>query len=530
VLGRFQGNVAVLEDPYLEMEFWDTYSFFHSRSFLGRRKQCWRVHFFRHRRGHTGTRAADIISLLSSGVTQTQLARKGFKYLGFTTLRPVRSFSLGRTAILFDTAQGSRAKEGEDPLEATGRSFCKGKAEQFANVCATQLNVATVPFLQQDPVAGMCVTASLWITSQVLASKFELHKYPYIDISRQATLPTAGASLAPASELAQDFTRGLSPVETCAALVKTGALPLLIIPKPFRDNPARTRAHLKNQLYTFVESELPVIVFLLDPEKGSRHAVTAVGHLLPRVDTLEEMKNCTVSHASPQGSHLQYLVSLAVKRFYVHNDAYGPFDRLDFLEPQEVPQGNARPWICPMRLSRQPDRALELQSIVIPVPPYVKNRPDNIIEDASRRFGRLFWDESYDERRARVLWRMLLVRGSRFKQSLTARGWPATLVQKYATLHLPKFIWLCELSLFEEPDIGRLMRPTARRLVHGEFIYDTTTPYYSINVLVQRLGAYFVTEQDAWQFRGRRRERALARSCVPGVDLEPGLPCFTGPV
>ena len=250
VLGRFHGNVAILENPYLEMEFWDTYSFFHSRSFLGRRKQCWRLHFFRYNKRRRGTRSADIVSLLRSGATQPQLAKGGFKYLGFATFRPVRSYSLGRTAVLFDTAPGSRAKEGDDPLEATGRSFCKGKAEQPANVCSTKLRVNTVPFLQQDPVAGMCVAASLWITSQVLASRFDLHKYPYIDISRQATLTTGTSPSPSTSDLAQDFARGLSPVETCAALTKTGALPLFILPKPFRGNACARRARIKNQIYS----------------------------------------------------------------------------------------------------------------------------------------------------------------------------------------------------------------------------------------------------------------------------------------
>jgi len=528
ILDRFHADLAVLEDPYLEMEFWDTYAYFHSRSFLDRRKQCWRLHFFRSQQLVDKPQPDDLVRHLYAGTKQEEIKKAGFEYLGFATIRPTTSFCLGRTAVPFDEDPGGRAELGEDELELNGVSYCKGKSEQVANVCATKLTVDTVPFLQQDPVVGMCATASLWVTSQVLASKFDLHKFPYIDISRQATQPSLAPFVVTPPDSHEDFAHGLSIPEICGALLRTGAVPLIITPKRFRDR-GLGRAHVHDQLYTFVESELPVIVTLA--EKGSiGHAVTAVGHLQPDVQTMDDIKGCSVAQACPRGSAEQYVTSLVVKRFYVHNDNYGPFDRLDFVDPTDPKESKYKKWLCPIRLSREKQKTYDLFSLVIPVPPYVKNRPDFVLQDASVRFAKLFYGETFKkvEDEFKVLWRMLLVKGSRFKQSLVEREWPPDLIEAYAKLHLPKYVWLCEISLFRENSVADCLGPRAKRLVHGEFVFDTTTPHYRTHAVAQRLGPFFITDSQAPSLDEDARVKLMRDSRLKGVPLFKGLPCFTG--
>jgi len=537
VMRRFGGNLAVLESPYLEMEFWDTYAYFHSRSFLSRRKQCWRLHFFRH--DQAGGRAAqELPTLLYEGAPQTAIEKAGFLYLGFATVRPTKSYNLGRTAILFDPAPGRLAHVAEDSQEASSRSYCKGQSPQIANVCAAQLSVDTVSFLQQDPVVGMCATASLWVASQVLAAKFDLHKYPYIDISRQATQTDLAPFVAQPPDGNEHFAHGLSVPEVCSALHRTGAVPLVISTRHF-GSPDRSSiqaaAHIQDQLYTFVESELPVIVHLARRGRRMGHAVTAVGHLQPNISSIDELGGRTIATACPIGSSSQYLVSLTVTRFYVHNDSYGPFDRLDFLSRQDLLDAGLEgkecdEYACPVRLSRTEgkDDILDIRSLVIPVPPYVKNRPGFVLQDASIRFAKLFHEPAFDEDGFKVLWRMLLVKGSRFKQSLVERKWPRPLIEAYARVHLPKYVWLCEITLFSEDDIPAVLAAGRPRPVHGEFIFDTTTPPYTTHAVVQRLGPYFITDDKACTLPDDQRDRVLQEALLPGIPPDDERDCFTG--
>jgi len=307
---RWQVNLLVIEYPYVEMEFWDTYASFHSRSFLPHPKVCWRVHFFK----SSGSNNARLIEDIRAGATQDDLVASGFEYLGFTTLRPTPSFNLGRTALRFDEKTGRKrgltegGTEG-DAIEFDGKRFCKGKSVQVANACATKLEVDAVPYLQQDPVAGMCATASLWVASQVLAAKFELHKFPYLQITRQAEV-SSGRVLPPDEADNVQFPHGLSVREICAVITRTGAVPLVVRPRSSGD----PSAQMRDVLYTFVESELPVVLCC---EKLGRagHAVVTAGHALPPPTWKQwDARSQSMQHVYAKASPNQFLISQAVTR------------------------------------------------------------------------------------------------------------------------------------------------------------------------------------------------------------------------
>jgi len=535
-LGRLGSNLAVLEDPYIEVEFWDTFSYFHSKSFSCKRKQCWRIHFFKWTTSRE-KQPASLVSGLYQGESQKGLLEKGFDYLGFATIRPTTSFCVGRTAVVFADQPGGRAEIGEDKLEEDGIPFCKGKGGQVANVGATRLEVDSVAFLQQDPIVGMCATASLWIASQVLASKFDLHKYPYIDISRQATQPNLTPFVLRPADDNEDLARGLTAAEICGAMIRTGAIPIVIMPRLF-SNPDSGNAHLRDQLYTFVESELPVIICLqnLSKGKGSGHAVTAVGHLQANIKAIPPIEKCAMSVLSPKGSQRQFLVSLSVKRYYVHNDNYGPFDRMDFLEKDDplLKGFDGKTLIAPVKLSRDDSKIYDVKSLIIPIPPYVKNRPDSILQDAHERFKVLFGQKVFSKEDRGVLWRIMLVKGSRFKQSLVDRQWPKKLIELYAEMHMPKYVWLCEFSIAAISDMKKLMgvsssRDHSYRMIDGEFIYDTTNAYYDTRAVVQRLGAYFIPDNNLCRLSKEEINKKLLEYRIADDSLFDKVRCFSGP-
>jgi len=509
IIERHGVNCIVVEHPYLDVEFWDAYAHFHSRSFREQPKRGWRLHFFR----ATKPNANLLPEMLYNGKNQQELEQKGFSYYGFATVRPTSSFNLGRVAVPFD-------------LFDEGRSiFLKGQGKQFAHVAASQLDVETVPFIQQDPVAGVCATASMWVASHVLATKFDLHKYPYIAITRRAmrngSHDSGGGGLLFDEE---SLDRGLTAQAICDALSITGANPVCFMTRDLAD-PGRVPAVTRDLIYTFVESELPVIVCLAKPDVRGGHAVAVIGHLQSRICDSSEMKKCTVAEVCSGKPRRHFLVSQAVSSFYAHDDRYGPFNRLEFS--LECPDCR---YLCPV-LIEEPDsdkpQWSDIRALIVPMPPYVKNSPQNIVRDAWFRFTRVFGGLLNPE--DRVLWRIFLVNGSRFKQSLVKR-YPRKVTRQYGEIHLPKYIWLCEISIFQERDFERFFNAdsTHPRPVCGEFIYDTTTPFYETLPIVQRFREYLVTDIHSDIIPSAAMQENLEKSKIPDYIWDGESNCFTG--
>jgi len=261
-------NCIVVEHPYLDMDFWTSFSLVHTRSFFDVSKYGWRLHFFKHKReGHNS-----IEESLYSGITMRELTDQGWEYFGFTTIRPTTSYNIGRT-VLRCYPPGIQ-------------HYVRSNSPHFANVGSSHLEVVGVPFLQQDPAVGMCATASIWSATQILSSGFGLNKFPFADITRYA-IDSPGKSILGGISLDQFRGRGLLISEICEVLRLFGSAPLQKLPAEY---PGGTRAaFLRFLVYTFVESKLPVILILKDPKEIVSHAVTVVGHLHPGQLTLKEL-------------------------------------------------------------------------------------------------------------------------------------------------------------------------------------------------------------------------------------------------
>ena len=217
----------------------------------------------------------------------------------------------------------------------------------------------------------------------------------------------------------------------------------------------------------------------------------------------------------------------------MHDDAYGPYNRLDFQPLDNLSKTIKEEYeryrkgsFCPIVLAREQEEVWNLWAMVVPMPPYVKNRPDTIMPDASVRFAKLFAKPIFQEQNCRVLWRTLLMKGSRFKRSLVERQFAPALVEKYSRLHLPKYIWLFEISICPIDKMVEGVSQGKDRLVIGEFIYDTTTPYYSTRAIVQRVGRLFVTHPRPDTLSGEELTRLYRDSLLP--DDVPPRPCFSG--
>lgn len=161
--------------------------------------------------------------------------------------------------------------------------------------------------------------------------------------------------------------------------------------------------------------------------------------------------------------------------------------------------------------------------------PYVKNRPDFIMKDACKRYADVFYKKVNADDDVVILWRSLLIKGSRFKRSLVDRKFHPSIIEAYARLHLPKYVWLLEISQCFRDAARGMIEAGRNRLVVGEFLYDTTTPHYSTRVIVQRVGPYFVTHPKPHSLSREEQAELLVRERLPGVSPTVTNPCFSGP-
>ena len=326
-----------------------------------------------------------------------------------------------------------------------------------------------------------------------MAEKFGTHRFSYETITRQAI---GGWNRDREVNVVYDPTdtdSGLSGSEIRNALAATGASSIAIIASG-SEAADSTACRLTHELYSFVESGFPVILCLEDPEGDSGHAVVAVGHHLRRLEDTTGLRSVSElfpneQFKTPPDSH--YLVSSIVNLYYVHDDSYGPFNRITIKNfTAETVDGKTG---IPVERG-QDSKPLFLTEVIVPTPPFIKNSAYQPLLRLIRRF-----EESIAEPKPHndvFLWRSLLVEGALFKQSVVKRDYSDELCEWYATLHMPKYVWLYEVSKASRDNFGELFSEDGR-FIDGEFLFDATCPYYDVNNRIsERFAGY------RWDYRG----------------------------
>jgi hypothetical protein len=478
---------------------------------------CSRYHFF-----DGPVKAAEaFLDDVHHGIAQTELgdrlAKLDIAYRGFLVLRSGDSYVVGRTAVEFDE-RGPEQKTPieKHPLELTGHPFCTGRIPVSAHLSGLRMDLLAPPFVQQNPAIGKCSTASVWTASQILSHRFGLHKFPYDTITQQGF---GSCSSLMGLRREWKFGTGLTVYESRDALSWTGANATILLPGPAYGRSAQARMRLL--LYTYVESGLPVILTYMTQRRES-HAVTVVGHLLPSGQEGPQGIDVAESHLEPFGDMIpksgrsHHVLGLASQLYYAHNDAYGPYDRIQLLsdakasEARDKADGDGKELMakaqCVIRRGRESAEYQSLNALVVPVPPYVQNSPELILLHAIRNLGVLF----PPKRQERVLWRCFLALSPDFRQSLVIRGFPVTIRTAYMSLHLPLYVWVIEFTICTDDE--PIPFGPGRR-ISGEFLYDSTTAYYDPYCLTQRVGDCFRDCRGGLDF-------------VKLVDEAPELSCF----
>ncbi len=491
---------GLIEEPYLDLEFWDSHAGFYSSSFSQYRIDCIRIHFF----AGEESLSSELIDLLYSGCCRHEVEEAlDVKWKGYCVLRPIHSYVVGRTGIEFDTRCAERLPNNAKIKEEGGsRPFLKAFQECSVNLLNARFTIKTPEFIQQDPNLGHCATASLWVATKLMSNKFGTNKFNYRTITSQAFGAKENQANFSNSPLPPD--RGLTPSEIKNAINATGANTLTFIRKD--ESYENVFSRLTHEIYSFMESGFPVILCITNSDNNQSHVVSVVGHSLPGVENPNNYVDASFIFPKEQRNEKMkkhFLIGNIINLYYVHDDAYGPFNRVIFqnkrkevvkTEKQEKgsvfrPGNSKQKKSISLKLGRI-SSLYELDQVLIPVPSNIKATSTSVFRDIVKVFNDDHFD-SYDD--LVFLWRPVLIEGSDFKQSICRRKYPPSIRKKYANLHLPKFIWLFELSILKPREAKSYFNyPNYKpRLIDGEYIYDATISGKEARMISARISNIF---------------------------------------
>jgi hypothetical protein len=217
----------VLEYPYIDKDFRDTYYNDFSKRFENISKDSVRLHLFYEKDKHTQE-----------------------SYAGFLTLRDTKVYTIGRSYI-----SPKALKNFEEGY------FCL--ADYPVLFKGEGLKVRAFPWMQQDGNVSICAHIAAWGVVRYFSQKYpfypekSLHEITVHD-SPTRRIPSKGATVEQIAQILQ----------------KNRFDPEIYIRQISPDEPIYTPEEFNRLIYTFVESGIPYIAGL----REKRHAVAVVGH------------------------------------------------------------------------------------------------------------------------------------------------------------------------------------------------------------------------------------------------------------
>jgi hypothetical protein len=501
------GAVIISESPYLDLEFWHSHWGLYEWCFKPYKLYCQRLHFFASSKTINSTSdydesfAANICEALSHGGSFANLQKEAIKwghpdlsYVGYSVLRPIPKHRLSRTAIKFDIRPYTEWPNSVETLEEEKQNghpvLCISKC-CHAHLLNARIKLRTPEFIQQDPHLGACATASMWVaTTSVDTPPAGTVIFPYTTITRQAH-SNGGYGIS-------------DPFMNWDPAAGDGALTLLEMRraieqcgwhmghyKPRSNIPMAFEAErMRFIIHSHLESKQPVLLCATRREMLGGHTVAAVGQFM--TDNIALTKYMSIASYFKSGStkikipfplsDQHYVLSAGTQVLYAHDDAYGPFNRVKIPSPKEQERitVDAKDKCPIISLGRHPQLDYLLNHVVVPLPLDVRTAVDDALDAVLRIFVLSGIQDVLVNHY--FLWRGILLRGSDFKRSLRDRGYSLDLIERYATLHLPKYVWLYEVTIAEQN--SKISRPTH---IDGEYIVDATSPKHDIQILSERI-------------------------------------------
>lgn len=442
LLNNLDCKAVIKQYPVQDPDYYAEYSRYYSKAFASLDKYCHRFHFFstEPKVNEDSLDYLDRVHAISPN-----------DYLGFMTIRPIRSSPVGATII-------------RPPKE---NHFVLAHEEFHVHLAGRTFLIRATPFMQQDNAVGACAQASIWMALRTLRKREGSSAFDPAQITSAATrFLTRGRTL-PNRE-------GLSVEQIIEAVRFAGYSSHIIWIKGHTDGVSdEILANAKRKIYTYVESEIPVILGLF-PSPQTGHAVVLIGH-----GWNSKVEPSPIgTYGMPHDSVLNIFHSVSwVNDFYIHNDNTGPYLKL-------------------MDRSKQ-DYALEHAAFAVPLLPsdvFITGEEAEVtsfdlISQMIKEYLETKSDDLHELKVKPIVVRTYLSERYKFREWVAkSESMSDHLKRYYREKEFPKRVWITEVCLFDS--YADSDKNKSNRI--GEVILDPTgepndTPFLSAHINVSAL-------------------------------------------
>lgn len=410
---ELRAETFLIEHKYVDHDFMDDYAAYYVKCFKDYDKTCKRLHFF-------GVKFDDIdLNKLITSDKSAKITPKMLQdnYLGFIILKPLPRTFIGRTCL---------KTYGSD----NNRRFFPITRKYEVHIFGIVLTVDSLPYQEQDSVAGACATSALWTAFQATGLLFQ-HQIP-----TPSEITRASQKDIPIDSRIFPSNRGLTYNAMARAIQYVGLEPEI--------RKVDNECLLKIIVYSYLTGKIPVVMGadLYDTTQNkkplAKHGITITGFSLG-------------GKSSNSKKYEIVLKSSRIDRIYAHDDQVGPFSRLVFggagIDEKNFSlittwrNGNGEP----KGVVLVPDKVL------IPLYNKIRIQVDSVIEEIQafdqyiRAVKKL--EEGIIEEKDKIFtedieWDIYLTHNSKFKEEIRD-AMEITADEKYAMLieSMPKFIW-----------------------------------------------------------------------------------------
>ena len=283
LIANFKKDIQfVLESPYVDRHYRDTYYSFHSSKFKKTGRNCIRVHLF------------------EGKITQNDLFNKDInldeRYWGFFIIRPLPLYILGRSLI------------SPKALETNNFICCLMKTR--VSLLGNEFAAYGFPHIAQDTETHTCAESALWNYVEYFGQKYHRYK-PLLPSQIVTTLLDSEHRILPSE--------GLTEKELAKCLNVNGFQCLIY----YAANSSDTDTFFQ-LLRIYIESGIPLLLKLANDENA--HAILVIGHEID--NSLYDAKKLFRSK-----NNMWVDVSLIDKKFVFMDDNLPPYKIATLSKP-----------------------------------------------------------------------------------------------------------------------------------------------------------------------------------------------------
>ena len=376
----------VIESPYVDRHYRDTYYSFHSSKFNKVGRDCIRVHLF------------------DGEVTETDLFDRENKlnerYWGFFIIRPLLHSILGRSLI--------------SPKAYAKNEYVCCLMKARVSLLGNELMAYGFPHIAQDKETHTCAESALWCYIEYFGSKYPQYKPLLPSQIIKTLLDTTEHRLLPS--------KGLSQNELAKCLQNNGFQCQIY---PFSNPLDEIPMHFQ-LIQTYIESGIPLLLILGGDDHG--HVVLAIGH--QEDDSIYDPQNI---HFPDDSSWVD--VSYFNKKLVLIDENKPPYQIVDISKPIKYHIGSQ---VINM----------DVKCFIVPFPVHMFLVAEKVYAMVEKIFKtKIVGLQANGENGEKWITRIFLTGSRSFKEFLFKADKPLEPILRTSLLSmpLPKFIYGCEI-------------------------------------------------------------------------------------